>query len=195
RRIMCSNCRNIESTHECPFCENISAFIVDLPRYCPDCQITYTQSYNLETAEECYFCKKGPLKSGWYPSSISSVSFSSLEIKLETYIRNSEVSFLNLKQIINHLSQPFDKVIKMMEKLILHHRINGKIDIKKTRVDIYKDIPTTNCKVCGIQRSDRKKYVCSSCKSDVCITCYSGMEAVGMIVCPECGNKLELIHI
>ncbi|MHA1542040.1 MAG: hypothetical protein ACTSQH_03605, partial [Candidatus Hodarchaeales archaeon] len=75
RRIMCSNCRNIESTHECPFCGNISAFIVDLPRYCSECQITYTHSFNLETAEECYFCKKGPLKSGWFPPSISTTTF------------------------------------------------------------------------------------------------------------------------
>lgn len=195
RRVMCSNCRKIESTHECPFCGNISAFIVDLPRYCSDCKITYTHSYNLETAEECYFCKKGPLKSGWYPSSVSSVSFSSLEIMIESYINNSGISFLDLKQLINKSSQPFDEVIKTLEKLILHHRINGKINIKKMRVDLCTDIPTTNCEVCGVQRSDRKKYICSSCKSDVCITCYSGMEAVGMTVCPECGNKLELITI
>ena len=195
RRVMCSNCRKIESTHECPFCGNISAFIVDLPRYCPDCKITYTQSYNLETAEECYFCKKGPLKSGWYPSSVSTVSFSPLEIKIESYINNSDVSFLNLKQIIKESSQPFDEVIKMLEKLILNHRINGKIDIKKMRIDLCTDIPTTNCEVCGVQKSDRKKYICSSCKSDICITCYSGMDAVGMTVCPECGNTLKLINI
>jgi len=195
RRIMCSNCRKIESTHECPFCGNISAFIVDLPRYCSDCQITYTHSYNLETAEECYFCKKGPLKSGWYPSSIKPVSFSPLEMDIESYIKNSGVSSLNLTQIITHLHQPSDEVIKMLERLILHNRINGKIDITTMRVDIFTDIPTTNCEVCGIQRRDRKKYVCTSCKTDVCITCYSGMEAVGMIACPECGNKLELLHI
>ncbi|MHA1206190.1 MAG: hypothetical protein ACTSSO_01340, partial [Candidatus Hodarchaeales archaeon] len=103
--------------------------------------------------------------------------------------------FLDLKQLINKSSQPFDEVIKTLEKLILHHRINGKINIKKMRFDLCTDIPTTNCEVCGVQRSDRKKYICSSCKSDVCITCYSGMEAVGMTVCPECGNKLELITI
>ena len=194
RRIMCSNCREIESTHECPFCGNISAFIVDLPRYCSDCQITYTHSYNLETAEECYFCKKGPLKSGWYLSSVKSVSFSTLENDIESYITNSDVSSLNLAQIITQLRQPSDEVIKMLERLILNSRIIGKIDIKKMRIDLSTDKSKTNCEICG-KRSKRKKYICTSCKIDVCITCYSGMEAVGMIACPECGNNLELLLI
>jgi len=195
RRVMCSNCRNIESTYECPFCGNISAFIVDLPRYCSDCQITYTHSYNLETAEECYICKKGPLKSGWYPSGVSSISFAPLETKIESYIRKSDVSFLDLKQIVNVLNQPFDEVIKMLEKLILSHRINGKIDIKKMRLNLDTDLPTFDCQVCGVRRSDGKRYICTSCKSDVCITCYSGMKAVNMTACPECGNKIELKHL
>ncbi|MHA2327901.1 MAG: hypothetical protein ACXACR_05220 [Candidatus Hodarchaeales archaeon] len=65
RRIMCSNCRSAGSKHECPFCKNISAFIIDLPRHCEHCKINYTHSYNLVSAEECHFCKKGPLKDGW----------------------------------------------------------------------------------------------------------------------------------
>ncbi len=192
RRIMCSNCRNIESTHECPFCGNISAFIVDLPRYCSECQITYTHSFNLETTEECYFCKKGPLKSGWFPPSIINVSFTQLELRMGSYIRNSNASSLDLKQIINKFTLPSKEIIGMLEKLILHNKIKGNIDIKKMRIDIITDQPKTNCKVCGVQKTDREMYICISCRSDVCISCYSGMEAVGMTACPECGNKLEL---
>ena len=192
RRIMCSNCRNIESTHECPFCGNISAFIVDLPRYCSECQITYTHSFNLETAEECYFCKKGPLKSGWFPPSISTTTFTQLELKLESHIKNFYSSSLDLKQIINHFTLPSKEIIGMLEKLILHHKIKGNIDIKKMRIQLITDQPKTDCKVCGIQKTNREMYICNSCKSDVCISCYSGMEVVGMTACPECGNKLEL---
>jgi hypothetical protein len=195
RRIMCSNCRNIESTHECPFCGNISAFIVDLPRYCSDCQITYTHSYNLETAEECYFCKKGPLKSSWYPTKVSAVSLSPLELNLASHIRNSEVSSIYLKQIMKVLNLPFDELIKMLEKLIVNRKINGEINIKKMQIILFLDKPTTNCEVCGVQKTDRNKYFCNSCKSDVCTTCYSEMESVGMILCPECGNKLDLTQI
>ncbi|MHA1542855.1 MAG: hypothetical protein ACTSQH_07750, partial [Candidatus Hodarchaeales archaeon] len=171
---------------------NISAFIVDLPRYCSECQITYTHSFNLETAEECYFCKKGPLKSGWFPPSISTTTFTQLELKLESHIKNFYSSSLDLKQIINHFTLPSKEIIGMLEKLILHHKIKGNIDIKKMRIQLITDQPKTDCKVCGIQKTNREMYICNSCKSDVCITCYSGMEIVGMTACPECGNKLEL---
>ncbi|MHA1994327.1 MAG: hypothetical protein ACW97Z_07295 [Candidatus Hodarchaeales archaeon] len=191
RRVMCSNCRNIDSTHECPFCGNISAFIIDLPRNCPNCRLTYAYSYNLETTEECYFCEQGPLKSGWYSPGERTISLSSIESQLVDFIRNNHSTIFTLQQIIDFSNQSSDRVIAILEKLITHKIISGSINIRKMQLIIKRDFVSFECAVCNWVKTDQKKLICNSCKAEVCVNCYQGMESVGMIDCPECGSSLE----
>ncbi|MHA1978294.1 MAG: hypothetical protein ACW98F_04465 [Candidatus Hodarchaeales archaeon] len=193
RRVICSNCRNIDSTHECPFCGNISAFIIDLPRNCPTCQITYAYSYNLETTEECYFCEQGPLKSGWYTSERKSLGLSSDELQLVNFIRNNHSTIHPLQQIIDFVGQSSDVVIKILEKLITHKIITATINIRKMQLIIRKDYVSFECVVCNWIKTDQTKLICKLCKSQVCETCYQEMQSVGMTDCPECGAILEII--
>jgi hypothetical protein len=188
---MCSNCRNIDSTHECPFCGNISAFIIDLPRNCPNCRLTYAYSYNLETTEECYFCEQGPLKSGWYSPGERTISLSSIESQLVDFIRNNHSTIFTLQQIIDFSNQSSDRVIAILEKLITHKIISGSINIRKMQLIIKRDFVSFECAVCNWVKTDQKKLICNSCKAEVCVNCYQGMESVGMIDCPECGSSLE----
>ncbi len=192
RRVMCSNCRNIDSTHECPFCGNISAFIIDLPRNCPSCQLTYAYSYNLETTEECYFCRQGPLESGWFSSDQKMLSLSSTENQLVNYIHNSQSTVFTLNQIVEFIGQSSNLVIKILEKLITHQFIVGHINIKKMQFVLKKTYVSFECVVCNWVKTDQKKFVCNFCNAEVCEACFQGMESVGMIDCPECGSQLEL---
>lgn len=190
RRIMCSNCRNIDSTHECPFCGNIAAFIVDLPRFCADCGITYTYSYNLETTEECYFCKTGPLKQGWAQIRKRTDSFSALEQVLKRIILSSDKSEIFLTELVERVSKPFDKVVKALENLIIHQEINAQIEIRDLKILMKISKSHERCVICTVKLEDNLNYQCISCNSFVCDNCYSEMELVRMISCPECGSKL-----
>ncbi len=192
RRVMCSNCRKIDSTHECPFCGNIAAFIIDLPRNCHSCQLTYAFSYNLETTEECYFCKQGPLKSGWTSPKEVSMTLNSTENQLINYIQNSQVTNIPLNQIIDFVGESSDVVIKILEKLITHQKIMGTISIRKMQLQIRKTYVSFECVVCNWVKTDQEKFICEFCNAEVCQSCYQEMESVGMSVCPECGSSLKL---
>ncbi len=194
RRVMCSNCRKIDSTHECPFCGNISAFIIDLPRNCPTCQLTYAYSYNLETTEECYFCEQGPLKSGWFTSEQKPLSLTATENQFVNFIQNHHSPIIPLQQIIDFVSQSSEEVIKILEKLITHKIIAGTISIQKLQLKIKKAYVSFECVVCKWVKTDKKKFICNLCNGEVCENCYQGMESVGMVDCPECGSSLELVE-
>jgi hypothetical protein len=192
RRIMCKNCRKIESTHECPFCGNIAAFIVDLPRYCPSCSVTYTYSYNLETTETCHFCNTGPLKAGWKPVFEQIIKLDKFETDLMGFIENYKDVKINLSELVTYIQRPSAEVIKMLEKLIVHQKIHASINIKEMQLQILDGLKTKNiCELCSNRLSDKKLYVCESCTASICMQCYQELGSVGMTTCPECGQVLE----
>lgn len=190
RRIMCKNCRKTDT--ECPFCGNIAAFIVDLPRYCVKCNITFTHSYNLETTEACYFCKTGPLKAGWKTFDEEAVMLSTTETDLVTFIGNYEGSVIDLSEIVTNIEYPSAEIIKMLEKLIINQKIQAFINIKEMQLVLSDGLKTTFiCEICTKSIADSELYFCNSCKASVCIGCYQEMNSVGMTTCPGCGNTLK----
>ncbi|MHA1940340.1 MAG: hypothetical protein ACW97P_01285 [Candidatus Hodarchaeales archaeon] len=191
RRIMCSNCRNIDSTHECPFCGNISAFIIDLPRFCTTCETTFTFSYNLETTEECYFCKIGPLKPGWPQIWKETNPLSLLEQEVLNIFLNAEEFDLLLADLVERVSQPSDKVVRALENLIIHQKLKAQINIKDMKVKMDMTQSAVGCAICNTKTEEKLSRQCTSCNSRLCSNCYSEMEIVGMISCPECGEKLK----
>ncbi|MFX1286202.1 MAG: DC1 domain-containing protein [Promethearchaeota archaeon] len=191
RRIMCSNCRSTGSKHECPFCRNISAFIIDLPRYCPYCRVNYTHSYNLVSTEECHFCKKGPLKIGWIEHEPISLKSSELDPSLSEFLEKSSKAEIPLKQIIDLSNRSDSDTIVLLENYILRGVIQGKINIREMTLQLKKHEEKFLCGVCELPKTDSINYFCTSCSLKVCLDCYKEMSTVEMILCPECGGSLQ----
>jgi hypothetical protein len=192
KRIMCSNCRKSGSKHECPFCGNISAFIIDLPRYCSECNVTFTHSYNLLSTEECYFCKKGPLQTGWAKYNNYKLKIPTSHLNLSNFVSNLNKKEIPLKQIFSFLKIPDSEVISLLENSILNGTIKGRINIRKMALEVTLEKEKFLCTICETRQSELEYYRCISCGVTVCRDCYDEMNVVGMVLCPECGNNLIL---
>jgi len=192
RRVMCLNCRSTGSKHECPFCGNISAFIIDLPRHCEHCQVNYTHSFNLTSTEKCYFCQKGPMKVGWIGEQVSLPQKSSLDQKLANYLEQNSKSFISIREIISTLGKTDNEIISILEDNILNGNIQGHINIRKMVLELELVLKEYSCSVCEQSYSETEKYQCNSCEANVCLSCYNEMISVGMVFCSECGGDLQL---
>jgi hypothetical protein len=188
KRILCSNCRSVGSKHSCPFCDNIAAFIIDLPRHCPDCEITYTHSYNLISTEECHFCKKGPLETGWLQPNSNSTK--AMDPKLSELLGQSD-SEIPLPRITSNLGLSDAEVIAHLEEMIISNQINGTIDIWKTSLRLERETTTFRCSVCEKLKIDKNRFKCVECEERVCLTCQGDMDSVGMVICPQCSGDLR----
>lgn len=187
KRIMCSSCRASGSKHSCPFCSNISAFIIDLPRHCSECKITYTHSYNLVSTEECYFCKKGPLEAGWLLP--RPMQRSPMNPQLSELLKQSE-SEIPLQRVISTLGWGDAETIAHLEEMIISNQISGRISITKTSLELKHQTTTFQCSVCEKRKPDIERYRCVSCGENACSPCYDDMAEVGMILCPQCNGQL-----
>lgn len=191
RRIMCLNCRSTGSIHECPFCGNISAFIIDLPRYCAQCRVNYTHSYNLISTEECHFCKKGPLKTGWDEHEETPSKTTNLDPVFVEFLENTSRVEIPLQQIINLLNRTDSETIGLLESYILYGAIQGRINICDMTLLIAAEEKKYLCGVCELSQTDFTNYTCENCERKVCTDCYAEMSTVGMIFCPDCGGNLK----
>lgn len=191
RRVICSNCRSTGSKHECPFCGNISAFIIDLPRYCSNCKVNYTHSFNLASAEKCHFCQKGPMKVGWFIDNKPTSIKSKMDPKLQDFLDQASEPKIPIQDIISLLGYSDNKTISILEDCILRGWIKGHINIRELSLELALSTISFTCGVCELPRSDPEKYQCRNCKTNVCNDCYNEMEAVGMVFCSECGGDLQ----
>ncbi|MFX0085292.1 MAG: hypothetical protein ACFFAU_06435 [Candidatus Hodarchaeota archaeon] len=195
RRVMCSNCRSTGSKHECPFCGNISAFIIDLPRHCKHCNVNYTHSFNLASTEKCYFCQKGPMKVGWSREGDFSIPKLKLDHKIAKVIEQSDKPNIPIKEIISITGYTDKETISLLEKNILNGNIKGRIDIRKLLLELSLDKKMFTCSVCELSRTESGKFTCINCGSSVCMNCFNEMSIVGMTFCSECGGKLQQINL
>ncbi len=191
RRILCSNCRSTGSKHECPFCGNISAFIIDLPRHCLQCRVNYTHSYNLISTEECHFCKKGPLKAGWTEYEPISLKAPELDPALSEFLDQTAKTEVPIQQVIHLLNRSDSETIALLESYILHGMIQGYINIREMTLELTIQKEQFLCVTCELPRTDFGSYLCDSCNKKVCMDCYKEMSTVGMIFCPQCGGNLK----
>jgi hypothetical protein len=195
RRVMCSNCRSTGSKHECPFCGNISAFIIDLPRHCTHCKVNYTHSFNLVSTEKCYFCQKGPMEVGWAKDTTISTPKPKLEHNLAKVLEQSDKSDIPIKEILSASGYTDKETIPLLEKNILNGNIQGRINIRKLMLELTLDKKMFSCSICELSSTESEKYTCTNCGSSVCMNCVSEMSAVGMIFCSECGGDLQQIIV
>lgn len=187
RRIICSNCHTSSSKTSCPFCNNISDFIVDLPRHCSTCYINYIHSFNLIDAEKCYFCDK-LLEKGWIQLEKKE---DPIDIDFENLINLLPASKIPIRKIISLYNHEDREAISVLEKLILNGRIKGKIDIESSLLKLERE--ATDSYICTLDNKphlDKEYYQCKNCKTIICPDCYRNLEAVGLIMCPTC-NKLN----
>ncbi len=191
QRIICSNCRESGSKHSCPFCGNIAAFIIDLPRHCPTCKVNYTNSYNLIKAEECYFCKKGPLKVGWIEDEEKFQKKSQLDSSFSNFLQKeaNKTPEIPLKQISSFLGYSEANTISFLEESILGGSIQGNISIQNMTLNITLMESEFRCSICETSKTEVDRYCCANCELLICVECYDEMKAVEMVFCPECGGS------
>jgi hypothetical protein len=114
-----------------------------------------------------------------------------LELVLQRIILSSDKSDLLLTDLVEKVSQPSDKVVEALENLIIHRKIDGQINIRELKLLTEISKSGAGCAICKTKEGGILKYQCTSCNSIICGNCYSEMELVGMISCPECGDKLK----
>ena len=185
RRIICSNCRASSSKTSCPFCNNISDFIADLPRHCTTCNINYIHSFNLIDAEKCYFCDK-LLEHGWIKLSKSEEN---TDLDFETKIKSIPDSEIPIRKIVSLNINKDKQAINILENLIVNNRIKGKIDVKSSLLKLEKvDTDSYICALDNESHTNTISFQCESCNTIICPDCYQNLKAVGLIMCPTCDS-------
>jgi len=152
--------------------------------------LNYTHSFNLESTEECYFCKKGPLKSGWIEKKEILYPETELDRKLLEWLNTVRNERIPLREIISNLGAPDRVVIELLETHILSSKVSGKIDIKDLTLNRKGEKKGVLCSICETIQPEGNEYYCNFCKTTICINCYNKMKSVGMISCTECGSEL-----
>ena len=130
--------------------------------------INYTHSYNLLDAEECHFCKKGPLKLGWTDFASPQSVMHELDPILFKFIDQTPKVEIPLHEIIQVLNRSDSETISLLEDHILHGMIQGSINIRKMILSLTKQKEEFLCNVCGVSQDDSTRYSCLSCETKVC---------------------------
>ncbi|MFX0113054.1 MAG: PCI domain-containing protein [Candidatus Hodarchaeota archaeon] len=190
KRIVCASCYDSRESKTCPFCDNISQFILEFPRYCPSCGLTYLEVEGLQSSEKCRLCGYAPLEKGWtdpiaYPESV------------------------NRKKILERLNSSTGKTIPLTElaavaglaEKVLEEEIIGMIldGIVQARIDLaqgvlirYEVKEEAKCFIC--QRSEKLEAHCTQCNAVVCQKCVNDLQKVKAFFCIECNGDLEFME-
>ncbi|MHA2298638.1 MAG: hypothetical protein ACXAEU_10865 [Candidatus Hodarchaeales archaeon] len=191
-RIICANCYYTLPKHApCPFCGNISAYIVEYPRHCKTCGVNYVTVKGLhvgESSEACRYCGAGPMDYGWIRMETKQITHE--EARIISYIESIEGDGdISLLDIIDALGMPDLTTMILLEECINKKFINGKIDgLKEVLVRKEKD-EGLECAMSGqVIEPGETHYKCTECGAIVSKESYSELEEVGIVMCPKCDS-------
>jgi len=145
----------------------------------------------LISAEECHFCKKGPLKTGWGEYEETPSKTTKLDPVFGEFLEKTSRVEIPLQQIIDLLNRSDSETIGLLESYILHGAIQGRINIREMTLHLEVEEEKYLCGVCELSQTDFTSYTCENCERKVCTDCYEEMSTVGMIFCPDCGGNLK----
>ncbi|MFX0116805.1 MAG: PCI domain-containing protein, partial [Candidatus Hodarchaeota archaeon] len=188
RRIVCASCFEARDSKSCPFCDNISQFILEFPRYCPACGLTYLGVEGLQSSEKCRLCEFAPLERGWTSPISYAESTNREKIIEEINSRTSKTIPLSALATVAGLSEELleEEIIEM----ILDRAIHARIDIKQRQLICYEAEADVQCIIC--QRSEDLATRCSQCSAAVCQKCAEDLQKVNAFFCIDCSGDLLL---
>lgn len=189
RRIVCASCFDSRDSKSCPFCDNISQFILEFPRYCPSCGLTYLGVEGLESSEKCRLCDFSPLERGWIRpiSRPESVNRENVNERLNSSTGNS-IPLAALAAVAGLSEKLLEEEIIGM---ILDGVIHAKIDLRQGQLIRYEADEDVQCIIC--QGKEDLTTRCGQCNAAVCQKCTKNLQRVNAFFCIDCSGDLELI--
>ncbi|MFX0114760.1 MAG: hypothetical protein ACFFB3_09440 [Candidatus Hodarchaeota archaeon] len=188
QRIVCASCYDSRDSKSCPFCDNISQFILEFPRYCPACGLTFLGVKGLQSSEKCRLCEFSPLERGWTRPISYAESKNKEKIIEEINSRTSNAIPLSALETVAGPSEELleEEIIGM----ILNGTIHARIDIMQKQLICYEAEKDVQCIIC--QRSKDLTTRCSQCSAAVCQKCAEDLQKVNAFFCIDCNGDLLL---
>ncbi len=194
QRQTCQACYERQPQRSCVYCSNIADFILDLPRYCDDCDVFYLSSTAfIEDTESCVFCDAQLTR---VQQDIYRIEkFRPTKGMISTLItmileKSQNTSRIPLKEIINAMNSQDERVIYLLENAIALGQIDGFIDPHDAILNVESGKETLTCAQCGDSIKSKEIIACNSRQHLFCKDCYDNFQLVGLDSCPDCGEEL-----
>jgi len=187
RRVVCASCYESRDSKSCPFCDNISQFILEFPRYCSNCGLTYLGVEGLQSSEKCRLCEFSPLERGWMRPSTKQQTIVKEKILEELKSRTSDS--IPLPELTTVLRFSDEIIEKEIIEMILDGTIHFRISLDERRLIRYEAKEEEKCMIC--ETSKDLTLQCTHCNAKVCIKCSESLRLVNGYFCIECSGELQ----
>jgi hypothetical protein len=186
-RVVCFECFDSRENKSCPFCDNISQFILEFPRYCPSCGLTYLGVEGLQSSEECRLCGFAPLERGWmrpidYPETEN-------RKKVDDKLKSSTGKSIPLSALATVVGLSEEILEEEIIGMILGRVIHARIDLAQGLLIRSMEEEEEKCDIC--QGSDNMAAHCTQCNAVICQNCAENLHKVNAYFCIECDGDLE----
>ncbi|MHA2498724.1 MAG: hypothetical protein ACXAEL_04065 [Candidatus Hodarchaeales archaeon] len=186
-RVVCFKCFDSRENKSCPFCDNISQFILEFPRYCPSCGLTYLGVEGLQSSEECRLCGFAPLERGWmrpidYPETEN-------RKKVDDKLKSSTGKSIPLSALATVVGLSEEILEEEIIGMILGRVIHARIDLAQGLLIRSMEEEEEKCNIC--QGSDDMAAHCTQCNAVICQNCAENLHKVNAYFCIECDGDLE----
>ncbi|MFQ5980944.1 MAG: PCI domain-containing protein [Candidatus Heimdallarchaeota archaeon] len=189
RRVVCASCYEPRDSKSCPFCDNISQFILEFPRYCPSCGLTYLGVEGLQTSEKCRLCDFSPLERGW----VRPISHpeSAIRESVSERLNSSTGKSIPLAALAAVAGLSEELLEEEITGMILSGVIHAKIDLMQGQLNRYEADEDIQCVIC--QGKDDLTTRCGQCNAVVCQKCTEDLQKVNAFFCIDCSGDLQQI--
>ncbi|MFW9915020.1 MAG: hypothetical protein ACFFGZ_05355 [Candidatus Thorarchaeota archaeon] len=189
KRVVCASCYDSRESKSCPFCDNISQFILEFPRYCPSCGLTYLGVEGLQSSEECRLCGYAPLERGWnrpidYPETEN-------RKKIQDKLLSSTGRSIPLSALATVVGLPEELLEEEIIGMILGRVIHARIDLAQGLLIRSIEEEEKKCTIC--QGSDDMAVQCTQCNAVICQNCAENLQKVNAYFCIDCDGDLQPI--
>ena len=196
QRQTCHECYEKQPQRSCVYCDNIADFILDLPKYCHDCDIFYlTSTAFIEDTESCIFCESQltHVQQNIYQTETFHPARGMISTLIEVISEKSKQSSqIPLKEIINAMNLEDEPVIYLLENAIALGQVDGRIDTYQATLNVSTSKQGVICSQCGNLVSESEVISCSSNQHAFCQDCHENLALVGLDSCPECGEQIVI---
>ncbi len=193
QRQTCKQCYERQPQRSCAYCENISSFILDLPRFCSNCEVTYLSSNSFnEDTERCIFCNSQLLQShdNLPLSQERGTPMKGKILSIYQYLAQQTTPTIPLKSLISQLGCNDEEIVYYLENMIAFGKIKGYINVQEA--SFHSDLLSSDISCIQCEKLIPKDDVisCSTKKHHLCKDCYDNLLLVGFDACPECNQSL-----
>lgn len=189
KRVVCASCYDSRESKSCPFCDNISQFILEFPRYCPSCGLTYLGVEGLQSSEECRLCGFAPLERGW-PRPIDYPETENRK-KVQDKLKSSTGKSIPLSALATVVGLSEEILEEEIIGMILGRVIHARINLAQGLLIRSMEEEEKKCSIC--HGSDDMTAHCTQCNAVICQNCAENLQKVNAYFCIDCDGDLQLI--